>query len=205
MCARERNKNIKKRGLCLEKNYGIKWGLKRHGYCQTLTCAAWRNNNRPAQNNNHLHTESLNCDVLKRSDCFVAARSMWIQVCACVCVEGVQMCKRVHFLIMFNSNGPISVNIILITLEGPSQYISKHKLKLMLAVASLKWWPYEMVAQIVNLHKRKRSYMNYIYKPCSGQRRTRYKKGFEIVSCQGHFLFFNQIKYLFLERNQRLC
>lgn len=64
---------------------------------------------------------------------------------------------------MFNIHGPISVNIILIMLEGPLQYINKHGLKLVLAIPSPKWWPYEMVAQIVKLHKQER----FLHELCS--------------------------------------
>lgn len=43
--------------------------------------------------------QSLSCDVLKRSDCFVAARSMGIQVFACVCAERIGLCEQVCALL----------------------------------------------------------------------------------------------------------
>lgn len=106
-----------------------KGGLKRredfvHRRCQMVTCAARRkNNNRPVQKKTQpiSYMQSLSCYALKRSDCFVAVKSMGTQVRLCLraCRGGYKRaCKSVHFVLMFNIHGAISVNIILITLEG---------------------------------------------------------------------------------------
>lgn len=116
-----------------------------------------RTNNRLAQTNILIpYAESWSCDDLKRSGSFVAVRSMGIQVCAFVCwgATNVQasVCTSWYCLI---ATGSISVNIILIMPEWPSQYINKHGEKPVLATLSSECRPYKMEAQTVKLYKPK--------------------------------------------------
>lgn len=82
--------------------------------------------------------------------------------------------------------GPISVNIILIMLEWPSQNINKHRLRLVIAIPSLKWWPYETVAHIVKLHKWKGLWVNCAHAPF-GESEVDTKAFLKkiIIPCQG--------------------
>jgi len=65
-----------------------------------------------------------------------------IGVCVCVCGAS----KRMHFLIKLNNHRLISVNILVITPEWPSQCINKHgRLKPERAGPSLKRWPHRLV------------------------------------------------------------
>lgn len=82
---------------------------------------------------------------------------LWEYRCVPLCVlraTNVQagVCTSWYCLI---ATSPISVNIILIMPEWPSQHINKHGEKLVVATLSLKRWPYKTVTQIVKLHKQK--------------------------------------------------
>lgn len=69
------------------------------------------NNNRPAQNNNLFHMESLSCDVWKGQSVLLLL-DLW--ECRCASSRGHKRASTSVRLLMFNIQGPISVNIILI-------------------------------------------------------------------------------------------